>query len=276
MMKTNNSRKGLFGALVAMAIVCAICLSCIALAATGTIEQTIHVKQTIVKESDDKKVSYDEPTVSEYTYQLVPKIADAPMPEGTTNGVYQFKLKGDAETSFKVTFPLDATHDFQYELRRVEKTPDGETVNPETHVFGYQVVNDDQNGGFKIIPYTCYDSEYKIWDEHDANGNPIGITLYNKVMGIKKEEPTTKQDEPTTKKDEPTTKSNQTTKTYNTTKTPATRTNVVTQTIRRAVNTGDPYSIGLWVGILALAGISLVIVGIVRRKKENDDDEEII
>lgn len=270
MTKTNKTLKTVLSTFVALCIAWAICLSCISMAASDTIEQTIEVTQTIVKENDDKTVTYADPSLSKYTYRLTPKTDGAPMPEGTKDGVYEFVLNGNEKKSIPLTFELDGAHDYQYELSRVEETPKGDTVRPETHLFGY-LIESDKNGGFNIIPYTCYDNEFKIWDKVDANGNPIGITLANYLQGEKivEPEPTTKTPDKSTTT---TTRKGATTTTRSSVRT-TTRTNVVTRTVARVVNTGDPYQVGLWVALLALSAGALIVLGAIRRKKENDDEE---
>lgn len=174
MISNKTSRKGfarMTWALV-LALVWAICLSCVSIAASEgkTFTQTVEVTQTVK----------NNPTKTKYVYVLTPEKSTSPMPEGSKNGTYSFTLNGADKHSFDITFDATKEGNYVYDLTRTEVAPDGEKVTPESHKFGYWV-HEDSDGSMVIIPYTCYDNHMVIWDETDDDGNPIGITLVNAV-----------------------------------------------------------------------------------------------
>ena len=194
------------------------------------------------------------------------------MPEGTKDGKYTVGSIDGATTDANAptfTMTIDATKPgvYEYILERVETTPEGDTVSPDSHIFGYKVEVDEKTGELVVIPYICQSGQ-PIFSDPDENGYPTKLTLPNTITG---EANTTK---PTTSPS--TTAKGNTTRTVTTARpgTGTTRTNIINRTVNRAVNTGDPYQIGLWIGLIALAAGALVIIGIVKRKKENDDDED--
>lgn len=247
-----------------LALIWTVCLSFVltclspAFAASEPFEQTLHVKQSV---SGD-------PQRTQYTYELTPITKNAPLPADAKEGAetYDFVMDGDAKVDLKLYFPSDVKADYKYELRRVEAAPAGDTVTPDVHIFGY-LVETDENGEWIIIPYTCYNNEFKI--STDKDGNPTDVTLEeNKIVG--KDKSTTSTTKSTTKSTTGTTKRSNTTNRYSTRT--ATQTNVVTRTVTRVVNTGDPYQVGLWVVLLVLSLAAMIIVAAIRRKNENDEE----
>lgn len=255
----NGMARGMWA--LALMLVWAICLSCISLAAEAkTFEQTMKITQTV----DSTK---GEPQRTKYTYTLRPNIAGSPMPKegpGTYDAktnTYTFTLDGNDSIDIPIIFQVDDETNYQYLITREEDVPVGDVVTPENHHFGYlfRVENEE----LVIIPYTCYDNQFKIWDKVDKDGNPIGVTLENLIEG--------------TKSNSSSSSSTSTTRTTTTTRTNSTRTttktNVVTRTVSRVVNTGDPYQVGLWVALIVLALGALIVIAAIRRKKENDEED---
>ena len=260
MTRMNNAMKFTTHALswvLSLVVMVAICFSCIAMAAEAdTFEQTLHVKQSIVSGEAQK---------TKYTYKLVPITENAPLPAEAKAGAdsYEFDMDGNAKVDLKLYFTADVAADYKYELRREGTVPAGDTVTPDVHIFGYLVEKDD-NGEWVIIPYTCYNNEFKI--STDENGNPTGVTLSNNIKG----KPTTTTSTTTTTKRSTTTT---TRKGYSYSTRTVTRTNVVTNTVARVVNTGDPYQVGLWVILIVLSLAALIILAAVRRRKEKDEED---
>lgn len=256
MAKTNKLFQKALSLLLSMAVVLAICASGMAAFAeeAKTFEQMLAVQQTV-----DENVLR-----SKYTYRLTPKKGECPLPEGAKDGVYEFTLDGNDLKNLLLAFPADVAADYQYELTRLESAPKGDTVTPESHLFGY-LVEQKEDGTWIITPYTCYDGHMEIWKKTDASGNPLGITLMNAAVGTKTTTSTTTTTTTTKKGTTTTTRKGYT---YSTTKT-----NVVTRTVNRVVNTGDPYQVGLWVVLIVLSLAALIIVAAIRRKKEKDEEE---
>ena len=189
-------------------------------------------------------------------------------------------MTGDAKKSIPVTFTVDGPVDYQYRLERVETVPEGDIVTPTIHHFGYLFkVNADNE--LYVTPYTCYDNHFKIWDKTDADGNPIGITLENNIQGP--EEKATPSDGKDGKDGQDgkngvdgkdgTDGKNGTNGTNGRNGTNGTSTvKTITQTVGKAINTGDPNHILLWGGLALLSVGALVAILIVRRKKENEEE----
>lgn len=282
----------LFVALVlSVALLCSLAVSAFA---AETITQTVTVTQTIE----------NSPTVTEYSYYLLPMDKDNPMPKGTKdNGRYELTLSGNDSKTFDLEFKVPGI--YNYELRRTKSAPDGEEVSPNVHPFGYKVVNGEN--GLEVIPYTCYDVYMEIRGE---DGKAAGITLKNHVYG--KSDSTNPTSTPgkdgqdgkdgTDGKDgkdgadgqkgdkgDPGADGKDGTNGTNGTdgkngtngtngrngtngKDGVTTTNVVTRTVNKIVNTGDPYQVGLWLGLIVLSGGALILSAIYRRKKETEDE----
>lgn len=147
-----------------------LCISVIA--DNDTFKQTVRVTQTL---------QYS-PSRSAYTYRLKPARSTNPMPEGSRDGEYKFSMNGNSEQTFQFNFDATVSGDYQYDLTRVEATPNGDTVTPTSHKFGF-LVQRDEDGEMIIIPYTCYDNHMEIWKQTDEKGNPVGITLSNTISG---------------------------------------------------------------------------------------------
>ena len=247
--------KGLMALTLSLCIVLSVLVAAFAADSGDVFTQTIKVTQELK----------DDPSRESYTYELTPVKAENPMPEGTKDGVYTLVIKGattdkDAPT-FTIDFDATKAGDYQYRLDRVEKTPEGDTVTPESHLFGYWVK--EENGTMTITPYTCYDNKMEIWNKVDADGNPIGITLKNALQGTPTTSSTTSST--TSKSTTRSTTTRSTTRTVGTTQT-------VTNTIRKIVNTGDPHHIVIWVALIAVSALGLILIAFARRKK--DDEEE--
>ena len=294
MIKMNNATKRtahVFSWVLSLCLSLAICLSCIASAAAAesTFEQTLMIEQTIEGNANRTK----------YTYVLTPKEAENPMPENgpgvydKEKNTYTFTLDGNDSHTTTLTFPSDKPVNYQYELTRLETVPAGDTVKPETHLFGYLVEQDKTTGSMVIIPYTCYDSKMEIWNKVDEDGNPLGMTLYNDIVGTKgdigdkgdKGDQGDKGDPGTDGKDGSAGKNgsdgkngsngtNGTNGRNGTNGTNGTSTvKTITQTVGKAINTGDPNHILLWGGMALVSAGALIAILIVRRKKEKDEQK---
>ena len=186
------------------------------------------------------------------------------MPAGTKDGKYTLPvITGNTTDKTAPTFTIDIDISkpgvYEYILKKVETTPNGDTFSPESHIFGYKVEVDEKTGELVAIPYICQ-SGTPIFSDPDENGYPTKLTLVNTIKG----KPTTT----TTTKTTTTAKGNSTT-TYRG------GTNYTTTNTRaRWVNTGDPNSLILWVAVLGVAALGLIILIIVRRRKEDDDEQD--
>lgn len=136
-----------------------------------TFEQTMEIHQTVS----------NNPLVDTYTYKLTPNIEGTPMPEGSVNGVYTFTMSGNSVKKIPVKYTVDKDCNYQYLLERLEPVPEGDTVTPEDHHFGFWIKTNAETGELEIIPYTCYDNEFKI--ATDKDGKVTGIFLYNTITG---------------------------------------------------------------------------------------------
>ena len=283
MIRTNNATKRtthVFSWALSLCLSLAICLSCIATAfgAESTFEQTLVIEQTVEGNAIQSK----------YTYVLTPKDAENPMPEkgpgeyDKTKNTYTFTLDGNDKHTTTLIFPADKPVNYQYELTRVEEVPAGDTVKPETHLFGYLVERDKTTGNMVIIPYTCYDSKMEIWNKVDENKNPLGMTLYNDIVGTKgdkgdkgdpgKDGQDGKDGSDGQKGSDGKNGTNGTNGKNGTNGTNGTSTvKTITQTVGKAINTGDPNHILLWGGLAVLSASALVAILIIRRKKEKDE-----
>lgn len=273
-MTNMKTKKGLarFTWALALALVWAICLSCLALAAdTDKFEQTLHVKQSVTGNASKTK----------YTYRLTP-INNGPLPAEAEESAtyYDFEMDGDAQVDLKLYFPTDVEKDYKYELVRQGEVPAGDTVTPDKHIFGYWV-KADETGKLVMIPYTCYNNEFKI--SEDEEGNPTDVTLEeNRIVGTKgdKGDQGDKGDPGTDGKDGTDGKNgsngtngkdgtNGKNGTNGTNGTSTVKT--ITQTVGKAINTGDPNHILLWGGMALVSAGALIAILIVRRKKEKDE-----
>ena len=272
MTKTNSRTRKLAHALswvLSLAVVWAICLSCItAFAAGDGLTQSVTVKQEVV----------GSPTKTTYTYYLMPMEKGNPMPSEKDggkleNGLYKFTLKGNDSAKFNLTFTEPGT--YNYELRRTEPAPDGDTVTPTIHPFGYIVKQGES--GLEIIPFTCYDEYMEI---RDVNGNPAEIVLTNtleKTTGCNCD----KNGSCNCKTDgckcgstctcKNCTKSSSSGGSSSGSKTSGGTSNG-TGTRAQSKNTGDPYQIGTYVAILVVSGGALIAIAVLKRKREKDED----
>ena len=251
MTRTKKTLKGLMAMLVALAMTVALGVSMLASAA-DTATETVVVTQVIEKGTLPQRNSY--------TYVLTPKRAENPMPAGSKDGKYTLPvITGNTTDKTAPTFTIDIDISkpgvYEYVLKKVETTPNGDTFSPESHIFGYKVELDEKTGELVAIPYICQ-SGSPIFSDPDENGYPTKLTLVNTIKG-----------KPTTTTTTTTAKGNSTTTTYRG------GTNYTTTNTRaRWVNTGDPHSLILWVAILGVAALGLIIMVIIRRR--NDDDEQ--
>ena len=261
--KTNKGFARATWALV-VTLILAICLSCISMAAAAEpFEQTLHVKQTVTGNVIKPK----------YTYRLTP-LNEGPLPEeaGKDAKYYDFEMDGDSSVDLKLYFPADVEKDYKYELVRQGEVPAGDTVTPDKHIFGYWVKK-DETGKMVIIPYTCYNNEFKI--SVDEEGNPTDETLEeNKIVGSKGDKGD-QGDKGTDGKNgsNGTNGKNGTDGRNGTNGTNGTSTvKTITQTVGKAINTGDPNHILLWGGMALVSAGALIAILIVRRKKEKDEE----
>ncbi len=268
-MKTNKGFARATWALV-LALILAICLSCISLAAEAEqFEQTLHVKQSVTGNAQKTK----------YTYRLTP-MNNGPLPAeaGKDAEYYDFDMDGNSSVDIKLFFPTDVEKDYKYELIRLGEVPAGDTVTPDKHIFGYWVKT-DESGKMVIIPYTCYNNEFKI--STDKDGNPTDVTLEeNKIVGTKGDqgEKGDKGDQGNKGTDGKNGSNGANSKngtdgrngTNGTNGTSTVRT--ITQSVGKAINTGDPNHILLWGGMALVSAGALIAILIVRRKKEKDNE----
>lgn len=257
MTRTKKTLKGLMAMLVALVMTVALGVSMLASAA-DTATETVVVSQVIEKGTVPQRNSY--------TYVMTPKRAENPMPAGSKDGKYTLPvITGNTTDKTAPTFTIDIDISkpgvYEYVLKKVETTPNGDTFSPESHIFGYKVEVDEKTGELVAIPYICQ-SGSPIFSDPDENGYPTKLTLVNNIKG----KPTTT----TTTKTTTTAKGGQT----NGTTTYRSGTNYTTTNTRaRWVNTGDPHSLILWVAILGVAALGLIIMVIVRRRNDNDDEQ---
>lgn len=251
MTRTKKTLKGLMAMLVALVMTVALGVSMLASAA-DTATETVVVSQVIEKGTVPQRNSY--------TYVMTPKRAENPMPAGSKDGKYILPvITGNTTDKTAPTFTIDIDISkpgvYEYVLKKVETTPNGDTFSPESHIFGYKVEVDEKTGELVAIPYICQ-SGSPIFSEPDENGYPTKLTLVNTIKG------------------KPTTTTTTTAKGNSTTTTYRGGTNYTTTNTRaRWVNTGDPHSLILWVAILGVAALGLIIMVIVRRRKEDDDEQ---
>lgn len=161
-------------AILTMALAVVWVMSCCVVsraADTKTFVQTMEIHQTVS----------NNPLVDTYTYKLTPNIEGTPMPVGSVDGVYSFTLSGNAVKKIPVVFTVEKATNYQYLLERVEPVPEGDTVTPENHHFGYWFKTNKDTGELEMIPYTCYDDQFKI--ATDKDGKVTGIFLYNTITG---------------------------------------------------------------------------------------------
>lgn len=258
-----NKRKLALAVLIALSMLIVITLPTFA---TGKgLTQCVTVTQTVS----------GSPTKTDYTYYLMPMEKGNPMPSEEDggkleDGLYKFPLKGNDTAKFNLTFTAPGT--YNYELRRTEAAPEGDTVTPTIHPFGYKV-KEAADGTFEIIPFTCYDVYMEIVDK---DGKPLEIVLTNK---LEKPEPTTDKGNPgkdgtngTNGKNgaDGTNGTNGRNGTNGTNGTSTIKT--ITQTVGKAINTGDPNHILLWGGLVLVSAGALIAILIVRRKKEKDNE----
>lgn len=275
-----NIRKGIARITWAwcLAFVLAFCMSCVAFAAEAkTFDQTMLITQTVSGNASRTK----------YTYVLKPNIEGSPLPTegpGTYDkdkNTYTFTLDGNASIEIPIKFTVEEEANYQYLLVRVEEVPEGDTVTPENHHFGYLFRVKD--GEMTITPYTCYDNHFEIWDKTDKDGNPIGVTLENTITSNKgdkgdqgdkgdpgKDGSDGKNGTNGTDGKNGTNGTNGRNGTNGTSGTSTVKT--ITQTVGKAINTGDPNHILLWGGLIILSAGALVAIIIVRRKKEKDEE----
>ena len=247
--------KGLMAMLVALAMTVALGVSMLASAA-DTVTETVVVTQVIEKGTVPQRNSY--------TYVLMPKRAENPMPEGTKDGKYTLPvITGETTDKTAPTFTIDIGISkpgvYEYILQKLETTPNGDTFSPDSHIFGYKVEVDEKTGELVSIPYICQ-SGNPIFSELDENGYPTKLTLVNTIKG----KPTTTTTTTTQKG---------VTRTVTTYRNGTT--GVTTNTRARWVNTGDPHSLIMWVAILGVAALGMIILFIVRRRHEDDDEETL-
>ena len=277
-MTNMKTKKGFARATWALVVtlILAICLSCISMAAEAEpFEQTLHVKQSVTGNALKTK----------YTYRLTP-LNEGPLPAeaGKDAKYYDFEMDGNANVDLKLYFPADVEKDYKYELVRQGEVPAGDTVTPDKHIFGYWVKT-DETGKMVIIPYTCYNNEFKI--SVDEEGNPTDVTLEeNKIVGSKgdkgdqgdkgdKGDKGDQGDKGTDGKNgsNGTNGKDGTNGKNGTNGTNGTSTvKTITQTVGKAINTGDPNHILLWGGMALVSAGALIAILIVRRKKEKDEE----
>ena len=181
-------------------------------------------------------------------------------------------MDGNSNVDLKLYFPMDVEKDYKYELVRQGEVPAGDTVTPDKHIFGYWVKT-DESGKMIIIPYTCYNNEFKI--STDKDGNPTDVTLEeNKIVGTKGDKGD-QGDKGTDGKNgsNGTNGKNGTDGRNGTNGTNGTSTvRTITQSVGKAINTGDPNHILLWGGMALVSAGALIAILIVRRKKEKDNE----
>lgn len=255
-MTRNINVSKLLTAILTLALAVAWAMSCCVVsraAEAKTFEQTMEIRQTVS----------NNPLVDTYTYKLTPNIEGTPMPEGSVDGVYTFTLSGNDVKKIPVKYTVDKECNYQYYLERVEPdVPDGDTVTPEDHHFGYWFKTNKDTGELEIIPYTCYDNEFKI--ATDKDGNVTGIFLYNTITGPFSPG---KSDQNGNKNS-----SNGNKSTNGTTAGRTTYSSGNSSRFAKYVNTEDGSRIVFWGSLLLIAAVGLIIMFLLKRR--NKDPEE--
>lgn len=247
-------RKGILAALLSV-VLALVCLVPAFAAEAKTFEQTMEVTQNFS----------GSPSRTTYTYRLYPNIAGSPLPKGEGNKgeYYEFTLTGKATKSSPITFTVDGPTNYQYKLVRVEAVPKGDTVTPEDHHFGYLFEVNADTGELGIIPYTCYDDQFKIWDQVDADGNPVGITLSNWIRGPAGGKEGQNGKDGTNGKNS-TNGNNASRQNYSSGN---------SSRFAKYVNTEDGSRILFWLTVLLFASISLLILFFFKRRRDKAEEE---
>jgi len=280
---TNLKRnlKGILTVLLSLAMVVAMSVSMLASAAE-TATETVVVQQKIEKGTV--------PSQTSYTYWLTPENAACPLPKElqskTANSKGQYEvgtINGDStdETALMMTFEIDKSEpgSYVYYLEKTPETPAGDTFTLEKWKFGFRVTTDEKTGKLVAFPEVCVGGESKLSD-NDADGYPTKLTMINSIKGVK-EEPDNKGDkgdqgdkgdkgDPGKNGSNGTNGKNGTDGRNGTNGTSTVKT--ITQTVGKAINTGDPNHILLWGGIALVSVGALIAILIVRRKKEKDNE----
>lgn len=273
MTRTKKTFKGLLALLVSLSMIVALGV-CVLAAAAETITETVKVEQTVS----------GSPSVTKYTYVLTPAESTNPMPEGTVDGVYTIKDVVGATTDetaprFSILIDKSKAGFYEYTLEKTGTTPAGETVTPEKYVFGY-IVRVGKDGNMEVVPYICQGGEPVEKAEFDEQGNPKMLALAFNLN--RPEEPSTEKGEKGDKGDpgqdgtdgkngkDGTNGRNGTNGTNG--KNGTTTIKTITQSVGKAINTGDPNHILLWGGVIIASAGALVIIAILRRKKEKEEE----
>lgn len=284
MTRTTKTFKGLFALLLSLAVVMTLGVSLFSYAAS-TVTEKVVVTQIITENTT--------PSRNSYTYVLTPERTENPMPEGTKDGKYTLPTITGSTTeetapSFTVEIDSSKTGVYQYRLEKIETTPEGDTIKPTAHIFGWEVV-EDENGELVVKPYICQ-SNVPEYSDPDDNGYPTTITLVNAVTG----EPDNKGDKGD--KGDPgqdgkdgqngqdgkdgsdgkngSNGTNGKNGTNGRNGTNGTNGTSGTTTKGSRVNTGDPYQIGLWIGLIVVSAGALIAIVVFRRKKDNEEDSD--
>lgn len=288
MTRTLKTFKGLFALLLSLAVVMTLGVSLFAYAAS-TVTEKVVVKQIITENTT--------PTRNSYTYVLTPEDTANPMPEGTRDdGKYYLPTITGSTTeatapSFSIEIDASKPGVYQYRLEKVETTPEGDTISPESHIFGWQVT-EDENGELVVKPYICQSNKPEFSDKSDS-GYPTTITLVNAVTGEpddngNKGDKGDKGDPGQDGKDgqngqdgkdgsdgkNGSNGTNGKNGTNGRNGTNGTNGTSGTTTKGSRVNTGDPYQIGLWIGLIVVSAGALIAIVVFRRKKDNEEDSD--
>lgn len=284
MTKTKRTLKGLLTVLLSLAMVVAMSVSMLASAA-ATVTETVVVTQVIENGTVPKEDTY--------TYWLTPLDASCPLPNElksiapTEKGKYKVgTISGNStdQTALTLTFELDKTKAgvYTYFLETTPDIPSEDKFSPDNGFwkFGFRIKNDEQTG--KLIaqePEVCVLGETEYFDIGE-DGFPTKVELINSITGTKTtpEEPDDKDNkgdkgdkgDPGKNGSNGTNGKNGTDGRNGTNGTSTVKT--ITQTVGKAINTGDPNHILLWGGLTVISAGALIAILIVRRKKEKDEE----
>ncbi len=279
MTNMKKTLKGLIAMLVALAMTVALGVSMLASAAEdGSVAETVVVTQVFAEDTTPNQPA-------KYEYVLTPKRAENPMPEGTVNGKYTVgTIDGESSEATAPSFVLmiDASKPgvYEYILERNGTTPEGNSISPESHIFGYKVEIDETTGELVAKPYICQSGEPSYYSNPDGSGYPTQLTLINTITGPKKGQDGKDGNDGQNGKDGQNGTNGKDGKNGTNGKDGKNGTNGTNGkngtngTVAKGVNTGDESNLILWVVVLSVAVAGFLLAVLLRRRKEDDDEQD--